>query len=338
MADQIKTGTQKRQIKLSGLIGKGVISPQQQDESGSQYRREITDTTSDSQEELAPKAELSLGQVNRFAHQENMVVKITVALVDDSPYQPRLVYDSAEIDELAHSLAAAGQEEAIQVRERNGRYELIAGHRRIRAARNLGWAEIDAIVTIKDDREAALSTMVHNEGSSKLCNYEHAKLYQAAKDGGFAKTQEEIAKLFATTQTHVSRCLLMLNLPPAFVALLDHSPRLFGVKGTEIISSLLKAHPSEQSIIEQGVLRLKDGAPESALKGWVEQMIKQKNAPTKSNRPKVITNKTGRQMFTVKRENRVITLRISAPDVDGDTTMQKITDALRMFTENELNE
>ena len=94
--------------------------------------------------------------------------KIPVADIVDSPYQPRLKYDPEEIDRLAETMDTAAHADPIKVRMVNGKYELISGHRRIRAARSLGWTEIDAYVEELTDREAQAKTLLLAVGSLSL--------------------------------------------------------------------------------------------------------------------------------------------------------------------------
>lgn len=310
----------RKPIKVSGLIQRGVIVPAQNDSDPFAYTQ-YNDTT-------AATAQTSGRR------------RIRLDLVDDSPYQPRTLYDSSELDLLANSLVAAGQEEPIKVREKNGgRYEIAgSGHRRVRAARSLGWVEIDADVVIRTDREAKLATMVSNESRIDLTDFERAKLYQEAMTDGFAKTQAEIANLFGTSQGHVSKRIAMLKLPDVYLLMLEKNPNLFAATCSESIIQLLKQYPNEATLIESAVLRIaEEGADQKSVIPWVQQMVKQHSRTTASNKPKVVTSKTGRQMFTAKLDGRVITVRISAQDVDGNATLTKLLESLRDFADTEQN-
>ncbi|MEO6354330.1 MAG: ParB/RepB/Spo0J family partition protein [Burkholderiaceae bacterium] len=264
------------------------------------------------------------------------VKKIPLDLIDDSPYQPRIQYDPTELDNLGHTMAAAGQEESISVREKSGgRYELISGHRRTRAARNLGWTEIEAIIKNLPDREAELSTMVRNEARVDLTDYERGKLYKRALTSGFSATQAEIANLFGTTQSKVSKCMAMLNLPATYTNILEERPDAFGSTCTSVIAQLLKDYPTEAALIEEGMRRIvHDGADQKTLKGWVEQILKQRHMKKMPTERAVVTNKAGRQMFTAKVVGRDIVVRVSANEVGIHPTHEKILAALRELAEN----
>lgn len=267
---------------------------------------------------------------------DGQIVDLPVDLIDDSPYQPedeaRERYDPAGIDDLAHTIAAEGQQDPIQVRRKGHRYELISGHRRLRAIRSLGRMTIKALIFDKTDSEAERSVMVHNEGRAGRCDFAKAKLYARAKLRGYAKTQEELALMFATNQSEVSMRLSMLTLPAPILALLEEKKDLIGMNAAQVVKQLVKEHPGEIEIITKAVARIKtDGAPESSIKGWVAQTLqaKGKTQRARSNKPKVVTDDGGRQLYTAKLEGRVISVRISALDIDADQTLDLVLAALR---------
>lgn len=263
----------------------------------------------------------------------NEAQKISTDKIDDSPYQPRIMYDPMEIDNLAHSLAAAGLEDPITVRDKiDGRYELISGHRRVRAARSLGWAEINANIVARSDRDAELATMIQNEARIDLTDYERGKLYQRAQKSGFATTQTEVAHLFGTTQALVSRCMGMLKLPIYFIAILEEKPDLFSYNCAEAITLLIKEYPDEIELIKDGVKRItEEGADQKSVKQWVQQMVKQKRSIALPKERAIITNRVGRAMFAAKFSDREFTVRIQAPEVDAKTVEEMVLAALRQI-------
>lgn len=326
MTDEIKqTAAQRRQVKFSGLIKGGVITPHDPADASQKY---VSKVLHDKAEELPP----ATGQPEPTNHQP---AKILLTLIDDSPYQPRMQYDPTEIDNLGHSLAAAGLEDPITVRKKeDGRYELIGGHRRVRAARSLGWAEITANFKDCSDRDAELATMVSNEARIDLTDYERGKLYQRAQESGFASTQTEVAHLFGTSQGRVSRCMAMLKLPNNYIAMLEAKPDLFGYNCAESVAQLLKEYPTETKLIEDGVLRIiEEGADQKSVKQWVQQMIKQKHSIDRPKERAVITDRAGREMFTANFSGREFTVRIKATEVDAKEVEEMVLATLRQRAE-----
>jgi len=321
MSDEIKkTGAQKKQMKFSGLIKAGVVSELKNNED-----KDFPHTALEGNNEL-PQAP---AQVRQQEETGSALSKIDLSQIDDSPYQPRKLYDLGDIDDLGHSMVAAGLKEAIKVRRIGDRFELISGHRRTRAARSLGWTEIDAYIVECSDRDAKLVTMISNEARVDLTDFEKGKLYQEALQEGFAKNQSEVANLFGTSQARVSKRMAMLNLPPLFTKLLENNAAMFGADCSNDITQLLKEYPSEEKLIHTAVMRItEEDADQSSVKQWFLQMVKQKSKK-QTQKPKVITNRNGRQVFTAKLDGRVITVRISDVHVDADTALLKVIDSLR---------
>ncbi|WP_423680216.1 MULTISPECIES: ParB/RepB/Spo0J family partition protein [unclassified Undibacterium] len=325
-----KTGAQKKQIKFSGLVSTGAIP--------------ALDTASDKNFIATVSAEDNPLPLVTEAHHaatpepaQSTRRRIRLDQIDDSPYQPRMVYSAEEIDNLAHSFAAAGQEEVITVREKpSGRFELIKGHRRTRAARSIGWTEIDADVVIKDDRAAKLSAMVSNEGSVTLTDYERAKMYQETLADRYASTQQEVANIFSTSQALVSMRMNMLKLPQNILDMLNHNPELFNASCGQTIAALLKAYPEEGALIESAVMRLQDGASQNSIKPWVEQMLKAKSKAIAKNDQAVITDRSGRPIFTTKTTGKEIAIRIKATEISAEEIEELILKALRSRAEENI--
>ncbi|MET3134297.1 ParB family chromosome partitioning protein [Oxalobacteraceae bacterium GrIS 1.11] len=262
--------------------------------------------------------------------------KILLSLIDDSPFQPRSLYDPVEIDNLAHTLAAAGQEEPIKLRPKaDSRYEIVgSGHRRVRAARSLGWIDIEAIIVTRTDREAKLATMVSNESRVDLTDFERGKLYQEAIACEFAKTQADVANLFGTSQALVSKRLAMLKLPNNYIAMLEKRPDLFSVTCAESITQLLKEYPDETPLIEAAVLRIsEEGADQNSVKQWVQQMVRQKHNISHPQNNAVVTDQAGRAMFIAKCSGREVTIRIKASEIDAKEVEEIVLAALRQRAE-----
>lgn len=242
--------------------------------------------------------------------------KILLALIDDSPYQPRKEYDPELIDALALTMNTAGHSEPIRVRRKaDGRYELISGHRRKRAALSLGWTEIYAFVEEKDDHRARVDTMLAAIGSHGLSDFEIAGLLQVALDEKLVKTQRQLAAWSGLNVSKVNACLQMLQLPPSILAFLHRRPSLFSFETSRVIHGLLKDYPNNLADIERGVERIADGKPQNTLKGWVLQAIK--GRPQADQDRSMITS-SGKLIFTTKRDatDRAVVVNCKSPDVD----------------------
>jgi ParB/RepB/Spo0J family partition protein len=250
-------------------------------------------------------------------NKDSAAVMIPLSLVVDSPYQPRLQYDPEEIDNLAETMREASQGEPVRVRLKNGKYELISGHRRTRAARILGWTEIAAYIEDLTDVQAQAKTMVLAVGNVKLCDYELAKMFNAAITDKVVKNQRAASSYFGIGTTKVNGCLDMLKLPRGIVRFLDQKPNLFGYETAIVIKKLYAEYPNHLADIERGVQRLIEGATQNSLKAWVLQAIKGQSTTSGGTEPNLITS--GRRLaFTTKvnADKRAIQVNCKLPDVD----------------------
>jgi ParB family chromosome partitioning protein len=250
--------------------------------------------------------------------------RILLALVDDSPYQPRKEYDPELIDALATTMNTAGHAEPIRVRKKaDGRYELIAGHRRKRAALSLGWTEIDAFVEEKDDKQAQVHTMLAAIGSHGLSDFELADLLRIAVDQKLVTNQRQLAAWSGLNLSKVNGCLQMLQLPPSILAYLHRKPSLFGYETSRVILGLIKEYPNNLADIERGVERIADGKPQNTLKGWVLQAIKGR---PQDNPDRSLITSSGKLIFTTKRDpsERAVLVNCKSPDVDMEAFEKKL--------------
>lgn len=137
---------------------------------------------------------------------------LAVAVVDPNPWQPRTVLGDADLAELADSLREHGLVQPIVVRARGDRYQLIAGQRRLAAARKLGWERVPARVLEVEDRQMAEIAIVENLQRRDLDALEKAasfKQYLAT----WGCTQEELAKRLSIDRSHVANLIRLLELP-----------------------------------------------------------------------------------------------------------------------------
>lgn len=130
-----------------------------------------------------------------------------------SPLQPRQEFDPERINALANSIREKGVIQPVLVRPRVGNdYELIAGERRLRAAKQLGLEEIPAIVRRVSDAELLEISIIENVQREELNPLEEAKAYQRLAQE-FGHTQDSIAEKIGKDKSSVSNLLRILNLP-----------------------------------------------------------------------------------------------------------------------------
>lgn len=126
---------------------------------------------------------------------------IPVCLIDADPTQPRKEFDDDRLDELACSISELGLAEPVVVRQDNGRYQLIAGERRLRAVRKLGWDMVPAVVKECDDKTAKKLQMVENVVRQDLNPIELANGLQQMLDDGM--DADDVAKSIGRKPSYI---------------------------------------------------------------------------------------------------------------------------------------
>ncbi len=137
---------------------------------------------------------------------------IAIIKIRTSPYQPRKFFSEEAIKELAGSIASVGLLQPITVREVGEYYELIAGERRLRACRLLGWSTVPAIIENRVNKDSAMLSMIENLQRENLHFFEEAEGYlNLIREHGL--TQEELARRLSKNQSTIANKLRLLKLP-----------------------------------------------------------------------------------------------------------------------------
>lgn len=154
--------------------------------------------------------------------------EIPVDQIDPNPYQTRMSFDGAKLDELARSIEANGVVQPIIVRPLpNGRFQLIAGERRWRASEKINRPTVPAILRQVSDEQAMEMTIVENLQRADLNPIEQARAYERlSKD--FKVTQEQMALRTGKDRTTVANFLRLLKLPPEVQGLIEKGDLSFG--------------------------------------------------------------------------------------------------------------
>lgn len=127
-------------------------------------------------------------------------------------YQPRIDFNEARQLELVDSIREKGVVQPVIVRRSNGMFELIAGERRYRAAKALGYATVPAIVKDVDDEQALELSIVENIQRENLNAIEEARAYDTL-GGEFGLTQQEISQRVGKSRPTVANAVRLLRLP-----------------------------------------------------------------------------------------------------------------------------
>lgn len=150
---------------------------------------------------------------------------VPVERIRVNPYQPRRDFPPEQLDELTDSIRENGLLQPLVVRRTGNvdgavEWELVAGERRWRAVRRLGWSEVPALVRELDDRAMLLLAIVENVQRAELSPLEEAAGYrQLTEEFGF--TQAEVAEHVGRQRSTVANALRLLQLPVSVQRLLE---------------------------------------------------------------------------------------------------------------------
>ena len=147
--------------------------------------------------------------------EERGVLQLDLDRIERNPDQPRSTFDETTLGELAASIAVHGILQPVLVRERaDGGYELIAGERRLRAARLAGLQAIPAIVRGTDDEGSPLElALIENLQRADLNAVDAALAYRELIDR-FGLTHEAVARQVGKSRVAISNALRLLDLAP----------------------------------------------------------------------------------------------------------------------------
>jgi ParB family transcriptional regulator, chromosome partitioning protein len=185
------------------------------------------------------------------------VRELSVDQILPSPLQPRRQFDEESITELADSIREHGVVQPLVVRETADGYELVAGERRLRAARVAGLEAVPVLVRDADDCEALQVALVENLQREDINAVDSARAY-ARLISDFGMTQTDIARAVGKSRTAVANTLRLLNLPfPVRDAVSEgrisegHARALLGLRGENEMNLVLRR-------IEGGKLSVRD--------------------------------------------------------------------------------
>lgn len=140
------------------------------------------------------------------------LIEVHVSEVRPNPNQPRKDFDASALDELARSIKSSGVIQPVIVRRTAQGYELIAGERRWRAARQAGLDRIPALVREATDAESLELALVENLLREDLNPIEEAQAYQRLL-ADFEWTQEDLAQRVGRDRSTIANSLRLLKLP-----------------------------------------------------------------------------------------------------------------------------
>ena len=201
---------------------------------------------------------------------------IPVKSIKVNPHQPRKIFDAKKMEEMADSIREKGILTPITVKEDGDHFILVAGERRLRAAKLARLKSIPAYrVKVKDDAELLEMALIENIQREKLNSIEEAEAFALLKSK-FKLNQTEIAKSIGKKRVTVSNSLRLLTLPTEIL----ESIRLNEISaghGRAIL--MVKTNRGKVKLWEK---IKRDKMSVRAVEKWVKEKINRSDTPTKS--------------------------------------------------------
>lgn len=195
---------------------------------------------------------------------------VSTDFITPNIYQPRKYFNEEAIDELAQSIKAFGIIQPLTIRKMGtDRYELVAGERRLRAAKKLGLQEVPAIIIDITDKDSAAIALLENLQREDLNYLEEAEAYyNLIKDHSY--TQEQLAEIIGKKQSTIANKIRLLKLDDEIRTILlenklteRHARALLKLPTPELMKSILSVVISRnlnvkktEELIEKELLKL----------------------------------------------------------------------------------
>ncbi|AYN18986.1 MULTISPECIES: ParB/RepB/Spo0J family partition protein [Pseudomonas] len=261
-------------------------------------------------------------QEGQLILKDEWLEEVPVELIDPSPYQPRMFFDQAKLEELAGSIDSVGLGKPITIRPVGERFELIGGECRWRAHKMLGRDKIMAHVKPMSDDMAMLLAITDNL-QNELTDYEKAVSYQRYMLKGADKSQRALARRLGVDHTVVNRCLDLIQLPEQIKEILNTKPHLITANYAKKFVEHSKA---DVNIVHRIVIQMaeKGTGQEAALR-----MIGQKLAACSGPKPMMTEPRKLQGVGSVRLNGRKLEFKF-----DKEVDPQKIMDKLAAFLDS----
>jgi ParB family chromosome partitioning protein len=207
---------------------------------------------------------------------------LPVDQIKSNPLQPRLVIDDESIVELAESIKANGIIQPIIVNKTaRSEYELIAGERRLRAAKLAGLDSVPVVIRSVDKKEQLQLAIVENIQRKDLDPIEEANAYQTLVED-FSLTHQEIAQMVGKDRPTISNCIRLLKLPLEIQAMVSE-----GKLSSGHARAILSIEPEYQVLFAQHIIQyhLTVRQAEEKAKIFIQQLEKPK---PQENNPEIL--------------------------------------------------
>jgi ParB family chromosome partitioning protein len=259
--------------------------------------------------------------------------ELPIAQIAINPYQPRKDFDEEEMAALKSSLATHGLLNPVLVRATEAGYQLIAGERRLRAAKEVGWEQIPVTIVDFNDQKVFEAALVENLQRTDLNPIEKAQGFHEYLQR-YKVTQEELARTLGLDRSTISNLIRLLELPATVQDAVrmgqisnGHARALLPLEDQEKQTQLCKEIIAKGLSVRQVELTVKEmkAAPTAEAGTATEKPAVEKTAHVQQIEDHL------RQMFSAK-----VAIKLKAPDkgqivinFENNDDFERITQALR---------
>lgn len=251
--------------------------------------------------------------------EEESIEQLSIDECRTNPYQPRKTFDADAIEELKISILEYGIIQPLIVRKSIKGYEIVAGERRFRAAREAGLKEIPAIIKDFDDKKMMEIALLENLQREDLTVIEEALAYKNLINE-LHLTQEELSNKLGKSRSHIANTMRLLSLPEDIIIFISngelsmgHGRALLGLKNKEQLHSLVDKIRKNNLNVRQ-----------------VEQMINELN----KQKPLIKKKKKQKDLFIQQQETKL--REVLGTNVNIQKTKNKGKIEIEFYTTDEL--
>ncbi|MBO8172167.1 MAG: ParB/RepB/Spo0J family partition protein [Bacillaceae bacterium] len=217
---------------------------------------------------------------------DDHIIEVGIAEIRPNPYQPRKKFDKKSLEELCQSIKEHGIIQPLIARKSIKGYELVAGERRLRAAKMAELDKVPVVLREFTDEQLMEIGLIENLQRENLNAIEEAQAYEKLMER-FSLTQEELAKRVGKSRPHVANFLRLLHLPPEVQQYVSqgklsmgHARTLLGVEDDQLKTKLAKQTIDKALSVrqlEELVQKLQENVPRETKrkKAKTDPIIKQ---------------------------------------------------------------
>ena len=219
-----------------------------------------------------------LDDLSREAVKNKETDEIPLDQIQSNPYQPRKVFDEKELQELADSIKEQGVFQPILVKQTDTGYVLLAGERRVRAAKLAGLSTIPAVIKDFTQQQMLELSLLENIQREDLSVIEEASSYQQLIEK-LGYTQEDLAKRLGKSRAHVTNTLRLLSLPTEITQMVNEKKLTMGQ-----VRPLVTIEDDDEKI------RLAKMIAKLDLSARQAEMLAKKSAEGKKPKPAIVVD------------------------------------------------